>query len=124
MHFFRRTQSRQFVLWLLFATVLLRTAIPDGFMPERQTDGSVSLGYCHAGALAHLRVGDPTARSDRSSHEECVFAAAVVPVLPATEMGVFPLAQIAAILTSLNFFKSFNRYSTGRPPARGPPVVS
>lgn len=109
--------------WLLVAAVLLlRAAVPQGFMPERSDSGAVSLTVCGSGGLVHIPVDEEPGKPAPTSH--CAFAGLgspadlpVQPVLPARAWSApeysdqREAAQRAAALYP-------------RPPSRGPPTLA
>jgi hypothetical protein len=106
--------------WLLVAVILLlRTAAPHGFMPERAQDGSITLTICGSGGVVHIPLEKDAPKKDEApSH--CAFAGLGIANLP-------PSILMPAIDWSAPAF--VERYEAAqrvaalypRPPARGPP---
>jgi hypothetical protein len=109
--------------WLLVALVLLlRAAVPQGFMPERTESGGMTLAACGSGGLVHIPIErDAPAQKRTPSH--CAFAgigAADLPpplVLPARNWMPAEFAERAEAAQS-----TARLYP--RPPSRGPPAFA
>lgn len=111
--------------WLLVAMVLLlRMAVPQGFMPEHTDAGTLTLTVCGEGGVVHIPLGKDKAPKDDPAPSHCAFAGMGAPadlppplVLPTLEWSghQFPeraeAAQRAAALYP-------------RPPSRGPPILA
>jgi hypothetical protein len=108
--------------WLLIAAVLLlRAAVPQGFMPERAVDGSITLTICGSGGVVHipLKKDAPKPKKD-TAPSHCAFAGIGVADLPP------PLVLPVLVWTAPAFVE---RHETAqrtaalypRPPSRGPP---
>ena len=106
--------------WLLIvAILLLRAAVPQGFMPERTVDGSITLTICGSGGLVHVTIKkDAPKKDDAPSH--CAFAGIGVADLPV------PLVLLALEWSAPAFVERFEAAQRAaalypRPPSRGPP---
>lgn len=106
--------------WLLIAAVLLlRAAVPQGFMPERTVDGSITLTICGSGGLVHIPLKKDAPKKDNApSH--CSFAGIGVADLPP------PLALPVLEWTAPAFVERHEAAQRiaalyPRPPSRGPP---
>ena len=120
----RRRHSFQFAPWLIFAALLFRALLPDGFMLERNAAGNIALEICHASALAGLRHDAGAPATAHAVGDDCVFAAAATPALPG---GAYALPQIlsaAPVLVAAQLARAPIRFSGGRPRARAPPVLT
>lgn len=107
--------------WLLIAVVLLlRTAVPQGFMPERTGDGSITLTICGAGGLVHVPLKQDAPKKDNApSH--CAFAGMGAIDLPPPL--VLPALNPAAPVLA-GYHEAAQRAASlyPRPPSRGPPA--
>lgn len=107
--------------WLLIAVVLLlRAAVPQGFMPERTVEGSMTLTLCGSGGVVHIPFEKKETPKADEAPSHCTFAGIGVAdlppplVLPSLEWTAPAFAERheAAQLTARLY---------PRPPARGPP---
>jgi hypothetical protein len=107
--------------WMLVAAVLLlRAAVPQGFMPERTDDGRIALTICGSGGLVHIPLKDG-APAKRASPSHCAFAGIGAADLPA------PIALPVADWRAPDFAhgepaaqRTASLYP--RPQSRGPPI--
>ena len=118
----RRRPSFQLASWLVFAAVLFRALLPDGFMLQRNPGGNVALAFCYASALARLRhdgIPNPS-----HAHSGCAFAAAAAPALPGAGIPLPNIFVAAATLAATPSQRPPARFSSGRPRARAPPTLA
>jgi hypothetical protein len=109
--------------WLLVAAVLLlRVAVPQGFMPERTGDGSITLTICGSGGLIHIPLKEDAPKKDNApSH--CAFAGIGVADMPS------PLVLTRLDWTAPEFVERHEAAQRAsalypRPPSRGPPLFA
>jgi len=121
---FRQYRSRQFALWLAVTAVLLRTLLPEGFMPERLAgERGIALAICYASPLAKLRA-DRGLPEKTHAHGDCVFSAAAGPALPSSGFDFGLNAGVTAETSAHLPLVLLSSFSNGRPPARAPPAFS
>lgn len=109
-------------IWLMLAVVLLlRAAVPQGFMPERAENGSIALVVCGSGGVVHIPFDKDVPRKP-SAPSHCAFAGMGAPAdLP-------PAFELAEILWSAEAFAAPEPAAQAtarlypRPPSRGPPA--
>ena len=118
------------VLWLAFVAVLLRAAVPQGYMPDARAlhDGRIEVTFCSAaGDLSALRLAlAPAGKRDAGSHSgaetgaQCPFGL-LAHLTPAPAPFLAPLALAAAGPAPLHA-----AVPAGLPtqPAQGPPLGS
>jgi len=109
--------------WLLIAAVLLlRTAVPQGFMPERSVDGAITLTICGSGGLVHIPLKQDAPKKDNApSH--CAFAGiGIADLPPPLELPVLGLTSPAFIERHEAAQRAASLYP--RPPSRGPPSLA
>jgi len=122
-----RARTSRTVLWLLLAAALfMRAFLPQGFMPERTDDGTITVRVCGSGHVLQIPAGKDEAPPESERAEPpCAFAGLGTPLLPPpfvadipgpgpTEQQFVPTGetgpQVAVRLT--------------HPPARGPPLAA
>lgn len=119
----RSTGTKRGWAWLLVALVLLlRAAVPQGFMPERTESGTITLTVCGSGGLLHIPIErDAPARKPAPSH--CAFAgigaADLPPPLALPERTWMPLEFAEAAEVAQATARLYPR-----PPSRGPPAAA
>lgn len=122
-----RRARRGFALMLLLAALVVRAAIPQGYMAESTAPGVLTVTICHSDAVLQIPV---TGRSEAPSKpadpepQPCVFAgygAAVPPAEPAR----LPLpAQVATAFVHSEAPFALAHAARQLPPARGPPSAA
>jgi Protein of unknown function (DUF2946) len=125
-----RRLSHPLIWLLLVAAVMMRAAMPAGWMPTVDQSG-IRIAVCTGMGPEFLTMGSDgnlhkEAPAPRAPHEPCPFAlAAAAPaylppalVLPQPPVSLIPLAfpELAAISAALR--------RNPRPPARGPPALA
>jgi hypothetical protein len=111
--------------WLLVALVLLlRAAVPTGFMPERSDGGAITLTICGEGGVVHIPLGKDQAPKDDGIPSHCAFAGIGAPadlppplILPTREWSGHPFAERTEAAQ-----RAAALYP--RPPSRGPPILA
>ena len=113
--------SRPLLLWLLLAAIICRDLIPAGFMPTFGGKTGIGLAFCSGGSL--VIHADPAAGSGTLVMDECPYAAADVPTLPAVATA-FALEKpdSSTVRTAAETDPLF-RPARSQPPARGPPAA-
>jgi hypothetical protein len=111
--------------WLLVAMVLLlRAAVPTGFMPERTDEGGISLTICGEGGVVHIPSTKDKAPKQDGAPSHCAFAGMGAPAdLPP------PLVLPSAAWSSHHFADRAEAAQRAaalypRPPSRGPPILA
>ncbi|WP_375285868.1 hypothetical protein [Sphingomonas sp.] len=123
---------------LLCAALVLRVAVPAGFMPM-QTNGGVRLMLCGGAAPlppavrahgGHAAMHHAASAPDHGDHgtdapKGCAFADLAVPLLGAAD-PVLLASAIAFLVAAAFFFRPFLRLQAAahlRPPLRAPPAL-
>jgi len=107
--------------WLLLAAVLLlRAAVPQGFMPERTVEGSLTLTLCGSGGVVHIPFEKKETPKADEAPSHCAFAGIGVADLPP------PVVLPDVEWTGPVFIERHEAAQRAaalypRPPARGPP---
>lgn len=123
-----RSRAKLAFVWLLLAAALLvRAAVPQGYMTERADDGAVTVLICHSDAVWQIPIPEKKkkpADGDSKGQEVCAFAGLGTGAMPGSSALDLPLPQAVA-----------ERFAAGRgpfvlaaearqrPPARGPPAT-
>lgn len=114
-----------FVWLLLVAALVVRAAVPQGYMTERADDGGVTVLICHSDAVLQIPVPKKETPADdgKPAPEACAFAgfwAGAAGGSPALDLPLpQPVAQSFSIDHGPFVLAAAARQ---RPPARGPPV--
>lgn len=109
--------------WLLVALVLLlRAAVPQGFMPERTESGQITLTVCGSGGLVHIPI-ERKVPAQKSAPSHCSFAGIGAADLPS------PLVLTATAWAPESFAETQEAAQATarlypRPPSRGPPILA
>lgn len=133
----RRGVPQSVSLALIVCALLLRVVVPQGWMPERTTDGwritictgTAPMQMDMPAAMAAAMKGDlhtPPDRGRGHNDHPCAFAGCAAalsePTLPAV---ILPKAAIAAWLTGSAMHVAIGRgLAAPPPPATGPPPLS
>ena len=114
-----------FALVLLLAALLVRAAIPEGYMAETTDAGELRVAICHSDAVWQIPLAEKDGEPKRSADPEpqpCVFAGYGAAVPPA-EAGTLPLpASVAAAFVQAETPFALAQAARQLPPARAPPV--
>ena len=70
---------------LVLAVLLLRAAVPQGFMPERSDDGTLTITVCGSGGLVHIPV-EKNAPEEKGAPSHCAFAGIGAADLPSAPL--------------------------------------
>ena len=120
-----RRARRGFALALLLAALLVRGAIPQGYMAESTAPGVLTVTVCHSDAVVRIPLGAKDAPGKPADAEPppCLFAGygsavppaeAASPPLPAAVVEAFARAEAPFALAHA---------ARQLPPARGPPMA-
>lgn len=107
--------------WSLVALVLLlRAAVPQGYMPERADNGAITLTVCGSGGLVHIPLEKDPPKAD-SAPSHCAFAGIGAADLPP------PIALPERAWSGPEFAEHEHAVQRAaalypRPPSRGPPA--
>lgn len=107
---------------LVALVLLLRAAVPQGFMPERSESGTITLTVCGSGGLVHIPI-ERDAPTQKRVPSHCAFAgigAADLPpplTLPERSWAPAEFAEQAEVAQG-----TARLYP--RPPSRGPPILA
>lgn len=118
-----RRAKRGFALMLLLAALLVRGAIPQGYMAESTAPGVLTVTICHSDAVLQIPLGktDAPSKSADPEPQPCVFAG-YGPALAAAETANLPLpAAVAEAFTLSEAPFALAQAARQLPPARGPP---
>src|SRR5688572_27416487 len=116
-----RARFKHSTVWLLIAAVLLlRAAVPQGFMPETADDGTIALVVCGSGGVVHIPLKDGVP-AKRSAPSHCAFAGIGAADLPP------PLVLPAAVWSAPEYVQDNEAAQRTaslypRPPSRAPPI--
>jgi hypothetical protein len=114
--------SRALLLWLALSAIVYRGLIPAGFMPVFAGDGAgVGLALCSGGALVRSDRGKDGGKT--AVMEQCAYAAASVPVVPAAAPAQVPAQAVALPVQIANAATPRLAPTYSLPPARGPPAT-
>lgn len=121
-----RRAKRGFALVLLLAALLVRGAIPQGYMAESTAPGVLTVTICHSDAVVQIPIGkkDTPARSVDPEPQPCVFSGYGAAVPPA-EAASLPLpAAVAEAFTQAQAPFALAAATRQLPPARAPPATA
>ena len=121
-----RRARRGFALVLLLAALLVRGAIPQGYMAESTAPGTLTVTICHSDAVVQIPLGKKgtPARSVDPEPQPCVFSGCGAAVPPA-EAAILPLpAAVAEAFTRAEAPFALAQAARQLPPARGPPAAA
>jgi hypothetical protein len=122
-----RRARQGFALVLLLAALVVRAAIPQGYMAQSTAPGTLTIAICHSDAVLQIPLkerGDAPAKPADPEPHPCVFAGhgtatppAEPPVLslPRHAERGFPQTEAPFVLAQA---------ARQRPPARGPPSAA
>ena len=121
-----RRARRGFALVLLLAALLVRGAIPQGYMAESTAPGVLTVTVCHSDAVVQIPLGakDAPAKSADPEPQPCLFAG-YGPALPPAE-GASPTlpAPVAEAFSRAEATFALAHAARQLPPARGPPTAA
>lgn len=115
-----------FVWLLLVAALVMRAAVPQGYMTERAEDGAVTVLICHSDAVVQIPLPQkkaPPENDGKQAREVCAFAGLGVGAAPASPAFDLPLPQPVAESFAIDHGPfALAAAARQRPPARGPPA--
>jgi hypothetical protein len=122
-----RRAKRGFALMLLLAALLVRGAIPQGYMAESTAPGVLTVTICHSDAVLQVPLreqGEGPSKSADPEPQPCVFAG-YGPALAADEAASLPLpAAVAEAFAKADAPFALAAAARQLPPARGPPATA
>lgn len=114
-------------LVLLLAALLVRAAIPQGYMAETTEAGALTVTICHSDAVWQIPMAENEGEPKRSADPEpqpCVFAGFGAAVPPA-EPEALPLpASVAVAFAQAETPFALAQAARQLPPARAPPAAA
>jgi len=118
--------SHPFLWFLLAAALFMRAVLPQGYMPERSTSGSIAVVVCGSGAVHRIPIGDGDDREGQQRAEPpCAFAGLAAPAVPAPALAEL-LLPARAVLANADAERVVAPIAAPHihPPARGPPLTA
>lgn len=115
---------RPFLWLLLVAALFVRAFVPQGYMPERTAESTISVAICGSGGHWAIPLGhDENAPEEKRAEPPCAFAglgAPALPPAPVPTLSAFPPAETPYFTVS----NPVGVIGAGLvlPPARGPPI--
>lgn len=121
-----RRARRGFALVLLLAALLVRGAIPQGYMAESTAPGVLTVTICHSDAVVQIPLGkkDAPAKSADPEPQPCVYSGYGPAVPPADEASLPLPAVVAEAFTERDAPFALVHAARQLPPARGPPATA
>ena len=121
-----RRARRGFALVLLLAALLVRGAIPQGYMAERAAPAVLTVTICHSDAVVQIPLGKKGAPAKPADAEPqpCVFSGYGAAVPPAEVAGVSLPAVVAEAFAQSEAAFALAHAARQLPPARGPPATA
>ena len=121
-----RRARRGFALMLLLAALLVRGAIPQGYMAESTAPGTLTVTICHSDAVVQIPLEpkrEAPVKSVDPEPQPCVFAGQGA-ATPPVEAPALPLpAPIAEAFAQAEAPFALAQAARQLPPARGPPTT-
>lgn len=114
-------------LWVLLAAALFaRAFVPQGYMPERAADSTITVAICGSEGHWAIPLGkDAPEPEEPRADPPCAFAGLGTPALPPTSAGLAPPLVAAAVPHAvLSAVPAAGRADGVLPPARGPPLTA
>lgn len=111
--------------WLLLAALLVRAAIPQGYMAETTEAGVLAVTICHSDAVWQIPLAEKDGEPKRSADTEpqpCVFAGYGAAVPPAEPAALPVPASVAGAFVRAEAAFALAHAARQLPPARAPPV--
>jgi len=116
-------RARLGLAWLLLAAALLmRAAIPQGYMAEAAADGAVTITVCHSDAVLTIPLGKKD-KGESREQQPCAFASLATGDAPGPDAFDLPLPR-ATVESFTTAEAPFALAAAARqlPPARAPPA--
>lgn len=109
---------------LLLAALAMRAVIPQGYMAESTSPGTLAVTVCHSGAVWQIPVEKKQDREQRDP-QPCAFAGLSTGAPPGPDAIVLSLPPVAAASFATNEAPlALASAARQLPPARGPPAWS
>ena len=118
--------KRGFAMTLLLAALLVRAAIPQGYMAESTAPGTLTITICHSDAVWQIpfekREGQP-GKSNHGEPQPCAFGALAGAATSPEDPALLPLpASVAEAFASNDAPFVLASAIRQLPPARAPPA--
>lgn len=117
---------RGLTLLLLLAALLVRGAIPQGYMAESTSPGTLTVTICHSDAVVQIPLDTRGAPDEPADPEPqpCV-SAGYGPAVPLAEAANLPLPpRVAEAFGQVEAPFALAQTARQHPPARGPPAAA
>lgn len=113
---------------LIAAALMLRIAVPQGYMLDQNAAGGIEVSLCNSAGTWVIPMKDGQPQDDKQdegvSDRACSFAGHSAPVTPADNGAVLPLPQLALAAFDAVRERALSPVSVRiLPPARAPPVT-
>lgn len=112
---------------LIAAVLLLRAAIPQGWMIDTQAAGGVTIAMCNSDMTVTIpfKPGHAPKQQDDDRGEPCAFAGHQSAATPPEGLAPLPLPQLALAAYDATRARALSPESAPNlPPATGPPAVA
>ena len=119
-----RIRHSSAVLWTLLAAALfMRAFLPQGYMPARAGDGTITVRVCGSGHVVQIPTDKrETPRGAERVEPPCAFAGLGTPLLPSPAVADLPTLEPIEVLFGEAAETAFQLIAAlPHPPARGPP---
>lgn len=120
----RHSRHAGWAFLLVALALLLRVAVPAGYMPGQSDGGTITLTVCGSGGMVHIPIGKDKAPKDDPAPSHCAFAGMGAPadlppplVLPERAWSAPEFAERAEAAQAASRLYP-------RPPSRGPPILA
>jgi len=115
--------SRPYLYLLLAAALFIRAFLPQGYMPERSSSGTIAVALCASGGVHLIRLGETEPRNERRAEQPCMFAGTAAPLLPPPAPLVLESREAGeAVFASHIAAPGLFAGPRLLPPATGPPL--
>ncbi len=112
---------------LVAAALVLRVAVPQGWMLEQDAAGTITVSVCNSDAriVIPVKQGDSHQQDDAGkASSQCVFAGHQADTAPVDGLAPLPLPQLAEAQWDALRMRALSPESVpDLPPARGPPIA-
>ena len=122
-----RRARRGFALVLLLAALVVRAAIPQGYMAESTAPGTLTVTICHSDAVVQIPLAgkrEAPAKSADPEAQPCVFAGYGMATPPADAPALPLPAPAAETIAGAEAPFALAHAARQLPPARGPPATA
>ena len=122
-----RSRAKFGFAWLLLvaAALSMRVLIPQGYMAESTSPGTLTVTVCHSDAVLRIPVEKKAPDRERRDQQPCAFAKLAVGDAPGPDAAPLPLPPAVAASFAVHE-APFALASAARqlPPSRGPPLFA